>query len=195
MEKLSSPHETKANYVVWNRRWVVFKRHLPIVLKPFVAGIIVMIIWRFIIFRFDLSFSKETENPILFIVITLTAFAYAIFAGYAVNAVLTDYKEISKAVVRDDVDTFLLYRDEQLPILMHLLIGSTSFFIIAFTLLFPYSGAAIGMASNFTVTFILTLVYIIVTELDDYYHSIWFKEKIPSEWYKIDISEHFKKKK
>ena len=190
----SVPFIKKLNYIPWNRNWAIVKRHAPIVIKPLLVGLFCSLIWRFIIHRFNLSFDKDAENPILFIIIAFSSFTYAIFAGYAVNAVLSDYKEISKAVVENDVDTFLVYRDEQLPIMMHLLLGIISLFITTFTMLFPYHGTKEGTAAVFSVSFLLFLFYVIVTELDDYYHSIWFKEKIPESWYKIDITEHFKKK-
>ena len=31
-------------------------------------------------------------------------------------------------------------------------------------------------------------------ELDDYYHSIWFREMIPDEWYKVNAIKYFKEK-
>lgn len=171
----------------------MIKRHAPIVLKSLFVSLFMMLFWRFVMHPLHLSFSAESENAILFIILTLSAFAYVIFAGYAVTTVLTEYKEISKAVVRNDVDTFLYYRDEQLPILVHLLVGTMSLFLLIFSLAFPYADLASGQAALFTITFIITLVYLVIIELDDYQNSIWFKEKIPREWYKINIEEHFRK--
>jgi hypothetical protein len=119
---------------------------------------------------------------------------YAIIAGYAINAVLTEYKEISKAVVRNDMDTFLLYRDEQLPILIHVFLGTISLYIIIFTMLFPFNDVKLGASAVFVVSSLVVMAYVIVSELDDYQKSIWFKEKIPPEWYEVDINEHFNKK-
>lgn len=185
----------KHNYIPWNRNWAVIKRHFPILAKPFVAGIICVLVWRFVVYRFNFSFDRESENSILFIILMFSSFTYAIFAGYAVNTVLSEYKEISKSVVKDDMDTFLMYRDEQLPILMHLLLGTNSLFLIIFTMLFPYHGIPEAIAAVFAVTFLIVLVFVIVTELDDYRNSIWFKEKIPNQWYEVDITKYFKKNK
>lgn len=194
MEKPVVGIPSNPNFVRTNRHWVTIKRHLPVIFKPFVVGIAAALFWRFVIYRFNFHFGKEDENALLFVVLALSVFVYAIFAGYAVGTVLGDYKEISKAVVKDDMETFLLYRDEQLPILIHLLVGTSSVFVLIATLVFPYNGILIGMVSNFMVHFLLTLIYIIVIELDDYYHSIWFKEKVPKHWYEVDIEKYFKEK-
>ena len=184
----------KSNYISWNRSWVTVKRHIPLVLKSASAGILTMLVWYFVISRYDLSFYKDDENPLLFIVIVVLALVYAIFAGYATNKVLEELKLASKAVVQYDMDTFLTYRDEQLPILAHLPIAVISLFLFLSTLLYPYQHTSIALFTVFSLTFIMTLNYLIVIELDNYENSIWFKEKVPREWYDINIEEHFKNK-
>ena len=92
------------------------------------------------------------------------------------------------------MDTFLIYRDEQLPILFHLLLGTNSMVLIISSMLFPFHGIPEGITINFLVTFILVLIYVVIMELDDYYHSIWFREMIPDKWYKVNAIEYFKKK-
>ena len=52
------------------------------------------------------------------------------------------------------------------------------------------------MMVNFIVFFVLTILYVVVIELDSYYYnSVWFKEKVPKEWYQIDVTKYFKDKK
>lgn len=182
----------KHSYISWNRNWAVVERHAPLIAKAFLPAFLSMWVWRYVVYGFDFSFDKEAENSLLFILIALSAFTYAIFAGYAINTVLTEYKEISKAVVQDDMETFLVYRDEQLPILFHLLLGTNSLILITSSMFFPFHGTSEGMVINFLVTFILVLIYVVIMELDDYYHSIWFREMIPKEWYQVNAIEYFR---
>ncbi|MFA5132411.1 MAG: hypothetical protein WC444_03760 [Candidatus Paceibacterota bacterium] len=184
----------KRNYIPWNRNWNTLKRHLPIILKPIVAGIIMVGIWKYVFIQNGLMFSKEAENPILFMIMPLVAFIYVIFASIAVESVFKEYKIISKCVLRKDLETFLLYRDEQIPIMMHILVGAPSCILIILSMLFNYENLIIGGASVFCIVFVVILTWVIATELDDYERSIWFREKIPKEWYEIDIEEFFKAK-
>ncbi len=185
---------TNANFIAWNRNWVIVKRHAPLLYKPILLGSIAVLIWRFIIYDFSLGFNEKAENAILFIGLAFTFIVYAIFAGATIVEVLRDYKKISKAVVKHDMETFLLYRDEQLPILMHLLIGLISLFFVFLVMFFPYHGVNEAIALVFGVVFLVVLAYVIVTELDDYRNGIWFIEKIPPHWYEVDIEEYFKNK-
>ncbi|MFA6251539.1 MAG: hypothetical protein WC603_02855 [Candidatus Paceibacterota bacterium] len=191
--KTSKPKHAR-NYIPHNRKWVTIKRHSPVVTKSIYAGIISALVWGMTIYHFDWSFPKEDENAILFISLMFSAFTYVIFAGYAVNKVLDEYKIVSKAVVKNDLETFLLYRDEQLPILIHLPVAGITFVFVFFVMFFPFSSAWIGGISVFSVVFMVTLIYKVVMELDNYENSIWFKEKIPPEWYKINIERYFKEK-
>ncbi|MDB5260623.1 MAG: hypothetical protein JWN37_854 [Candidatus Nomurabacteria bacterium] len=194
MNPSMTPSGKERNYIPWNRKWNVVRRHLPIILKPTAAGLILVIIWKLVLYDNGIFFSKHSENPILFLIMPLVAFIYVIFASVAVESVFSEYKIISKCVVTRDLETFLLYRDEQLPIMMHILVGSPSFILIILSLFFNYDDAIIGAVAIFLITFVVVLTWVISTELDDYERSIWFKEKIPKEWYEIDIESFFKEK-
>lgn len=183
------------NFVSWNRRWTTIRRHLPVILKPAIVAIGLILIWRYILFPHHWYFAKPFE-PILFIVLPLTSFIYVIFASVAVGSVFDQYRQVSKSVVRKDVDTFLLYRDEQLPILMHILIGAPSLLLLTFVMLFDYDAHTVmAIATIGAVSFMLMLIWVIVTELDDFRRSIWFQVKIPQDWYEINIDDYFSAKK
>ena len=184
----------KKNYVSWNRRAVVFRRHFPVVARPIGASLLIVIGWYFILYKNGIGFSSADENPLLFIILPLVSFVYVIFASISINSVFDEYKTISKAVVRRDLETFLLHRDEQLPILLHILVAIPSFILVVLTLLFHYQDPLVGAASIFAVSFIIITTWIVGTELDNFEKSIWFKESTPKEWLEIDIEEYFKEK-
>lgn len=183
------------NFIPWNRNWATVRRHLPVVLKPAAAGLVTLAIWFLVLLPNEVYFDKEAGEPIMFIILPLVGFMYVIFASVAVGSVFEQYRNVSKSVVQQDVDTFLLYRDEQLPIMMHILIGAPSIILVAAVMLFNYGPQHwAGAATIFSVSFMLVLVWVIATELDDFSKSIWFREKIPPRWYEIDIETYFSKK-
>ncbi|MEO5627919.1 MAG: hypothetical protein ABIQ89_03450 [Candidatus Saccharimonadales bacterium] len=184
----------KQNFIPWNRKWVTFRRHLPVVIKPAVAGLLMVLVWKFVIYDHDLSFAKSAENPLLLMIIPLVGFIYVIFASLAISSVFDEYKTISRCVVKSDLETFLIHRDEQLPIMMHILVGAPSLILVLFAIFFRYEDPYIAVAAIFSVVFMIVITWVIATELDRYEKSIWFKEKIPKDWYEVDVSEYFKSK-
>ncbi|MEO6110111.1 MAG: hypothetical protein ABIP50_03830 [Candidatus Saccharimonadales bacterium] len=167
---------------------------MPIVLRPLVVALAGAVIWKFVFFDHNISFNKEAENPLLFIILPLVSFVYVIFASIGIGSVFDEYKIVSKAVVKRDLETFLLHRDEQLPILFHILVGIPSIMLIALTTLFHYGDWIVGACAVFSVIFVVVTAWIVSTELDDFEKSIWFKEKIPKEWHGIDVEAYFSKK-
>lgn len=173
---------------------VVIKRHLPMITVPIAMGFAAALVWRIIIFPLNLHFTNPFD-PILFIILPLACLIYVLFATIAISSVFQQYKEVSKSVIKGDLETFLLYRDEELPFMMHILIGAPSMIILFFTFSFNYEkNVSLAVAVIFFVVFLMTITWKIATELDDFGKSIWFKEKIPKEWLTTDINEYFKKK-
>jgi hypothetical protein len=185
----------KPNFVETNRRWTVIKRHLPIITKPLIVGVVGALLWKFIIFDNQLGFTKESENPLLFLILPLVSFVYVIFASIAVGSVFDEYKTISRAVVQNDLDTYLVHRDEQLPILIHILMGAPSILLTVLAMLFHYDNMWIGAVSLFSVIFVVVSTWLVATELDDFKNGIWFKHNIPEDWNTIDVREYFKAKR
>ena len=193
MNLLKKIKKRNTNYVSQNRYWVSVRRHVPVVLKAAISGV-VFALAQYLVSCYGFSFQPEAKEAILFLSMAFSFFVYVIFAGYAINRVLDESKEVSRAIIQKDLDTFLLYRDEQLPILIHLPLGLVTGIIIFFLLFFPYPDEFIGTASVFAIVFMMSLLFIVTQELDNYENSIWFKAKTPPEWWQVDIEQHFQKK-
>lgn len=184
----------KKNYIASNRRLTTFRRHFPIVFKPFAMAIILTAGWYFLIYKNNLGFDSSAENPLLFLILPLVSFVYVIFASIAINSVFDEYKTVSRSVVQRDLDTFLLHRDEQLPILLNILVAIPSLFLIVLSAVLHYENVWIGMSAVFCVTFIVVTAWLVATELDNFEKSIWFRESIPKDWLEVDVQEYFDRK-
>lgn len=197
MEKRkNSPKITNPNFIPSNRRWNVVKKHAPIVIKSIFIATLCVLFWRYILYPLNLHFSKHANDIILFMVSPIIGTGYVLFAAIAVNSAFDQFKIISRSVVRNEKDEFLTYRDEQLPIKIHLLIGVPSIIILFFTLSFNYeSDIFIGAAAIFTISFMLTLAWKIAADLDNFQNSVWFQQRVPKEWYEANIHDHFYKNK
>jgi len=181
------------NYISNNKGYILIRKHVPVLLKAVFVAILFAIVQYFVNY-YGFSFQKEAKEPILFLAMAFSFFVYVIFAGYAINRVLDESKEVSKAIVKKDLKTFLLYRDEQLPILIHLPLGLVAIIIIFFIILFPYPDEYIATTTVFAIVFMMALLFVIIRELDYYENSLWFREKTPQEWWDIEIDDYFSKK-
>ncbi len=191
-DRKSTPKIPTPNFIPENRSWNLIKKHSPIVLESMLIAIIFMLFWRYILYPLDIHFSKHANEVILFMIAPMAGSGYALFAFMAVNSVFYQYQKISRSVVQNEMREFLTYRDEQLPIKIHLLIGAPSFFLAFLALSFNYEqDISIGAFSVFSVIFLLTFAWKIATDLDNFQNSVWFQKKVPPAWYEADVHKYF----
>ena len=193
MKLTNTDNIPRANFIHYNRGFTAVKRHLPMILKPFIFSLIMVLIWK-VLRDYGIHLNKESEVSITAAVIPVIGIIYGVKAGLVLNNVWEEYKKMSTAVIKKDIDTFLLYRDEQIPIVIHLLLGVLAFFILVLIMLLNYDDIWTGIVSVFSASFVLFIMSVVAIELDHPTRSIWFKERIPEEWLEIDIVEYNKKK-
>ena len=85
----------------------------------------------------------------------------------------------------------MLYRDERLPIALHLLVIFVSLPLLGMIGMIDYQNVPTGIFSVFAVSFILSAVWIVIKHLEDPSRSAWIAERIPADLLKTDIDEHF----
>jgi hypothetical protein len=99
---------------------------------------------------------------------------------------------VTRSVLLHDQETFLMYRDERLPIITHLLLGALAILLIATLCLVDYHDLCIGIFAVSTVTFGASLYLVVAIELQDPVKSPWFAERIPLEWLTKDVDVYFR---
>lgn len=179
------------NFIASNRRWTVVKRHAPMILKPLVAALLSVGVWH-LLRHCGIHFSAKSEIPVTAAVIPTIAIVYGVFAALVLAGVWEEYKTISFAVVQKDRIKFLIHRDEQIPIMIHLLLGTLAITLITLVMLLHYEDIWAGRVSVFAISFTLVLLGVVAVELDNPLHSVWFHKKVPTTWLTADLEEEFK---
>lgn len=138
-----------------------------------------------------LHFSKADEAPLIGAVVTTLAVAYGITVTLVFGTVWEKYQKVVVCVLKKDRDTFLCYRDERVPITVHLLIAALSLPLLAMIGGLEYSSWRAGLAAVSSTAFVLSLYWIVIAELQNPAKSPWFAERIPQAWLEIDVDKHF----
>ena len=175
----------------FNRRRHSFKKHALIILKPFtIASLLVGIWYQFQ--KYGLHFSHEDEVALTGAIITTLAVAYAITATLVLSSIYEKCEKVVRCVFEKDKNTFLYYRDERIPIIIHLLLLTLAIMLIGMIIGLEYKHLWSGVAAVFSVSFALSLYSIVIIELQNPAKSLWLIERIPSVWLTVDVDEHFK---
>jgi hypothetical protein len=172
------------------RRWRSIKRHTLLLLQPLAVALATTALWSFLWGRDIHLATKDTETLTVAIINTLAIF-YGLIYAVILSAIWENYKRISVCILQEDKETFLLYRDERIPIMMHLLLGAVSLPLISIIGLLEWHNYWAGFIGIFTIVFAISFFWIAAAELQDPRKSPWMAERIPAEWLGEDIDERF----
>lgn len=173
------------------RKWRSFKRHTYILLKAFIVTLFPLLLWYQLRLR-GVYFAHEDETIIIGAAIATLGLAYGIMASLVLGSIWEKYKKVVISVLKHDKETFLCYRDERIPVMIHLFLFALSLPLLVMIALLEYRYLWSGIASVFSVSFILSLYWIVATELENPAKSPWFAERIPEEWLNVDVDEYFR---
>lgn len=157
-------------------------RHTSVLLLPFIIAAGVTAVWKWGLYEHGLYFSQEAETPFLYMIMPLVGFIYVIFASLAVNAALSRYQQLLRSVSRKDITAYLDHR-AQLPGLMRGLVAIPSIILLLLAVLYQYADVHAGMMSVYTVTVVVSLTWLVISELDTVHRRAYFKRMTPPHWH------------
>jgi len=173
------------------RKMRSFVRHSLLLLRAALVTLLPLLLWYQLWLR-DIHFAAEDGSVIISASIATLGLAYGIMASVVLSSIWEKYRKVVISVLKRDEETFLCYRDERMPIMIHLLLAALSLPLLVMIMLLPYQYLWSGIASVFSVSFILSLYWVVATELENPAKSPWFAERIPEAWLSTDIDEYFK---
>lgn len=189
--KLKAPRKHLSKKEDWQRRRRSLERHTLLVLQPFAIALCAVGAWH-TLRKHGWYFSHDDETVLTGAIVTTLAVAFSLTAAVVLNTVWENYRKVVSCVLTKDIRTFLIYRDERIPVAMYLLLSAFSLPLIGMVALLEYRNYWAGAASVFVVCFSVSLYWIIATRLQDPSKSAWLAERIPEKWLAVDVDQYFK---
>ena len=160
------------------RFWV----YLKLLIRPICVGSLMSCAWYYFFFLTGLSFLEADESAFTDVIIGLLGMFHAIIAGGILNKVWGEAQKARHCIRVGDRETFVECKDDRIPGVIHLLLGSMSLIIQAHVMMIHFVGAFGGIASSFSMAFVLTLYWEVATSLDDPLSDVWDMGEIPPDW-------------
>ena len=175
----------------WRRRVRSFARHAFLFSKPFAIATASAVLWYKLHAR-GIHFSGGDASIVGGPILSMLSVIYSIMAAIVLHDVWDKFRKVGMSLLRNDKETFLLYRDERMPVLLHMLLFLFTFPIVAIVALLDYQSILAGALSVFAVSLLFSFYWFVVNILENPVESPWLKERIPPEWLSIDVDEYFK---
>jgi len=163
-----------------------FECHLRTVEKSFLFCLCCDLLWV-AMQKFEIHFSEKSSDRILTGTFLVLIGIYAIPAGLILSKLLEELRTVTQARLKNDLKTFLLYRDERIPLLLHVLLGATGMMLILTIMLLRWEEMLAGLYSVTLTSFFIMQYGLTVYNLDDPRKSVWIRGQVPEKWYEASI--------
>ncbi len=171
----------------FREKLIIVLKCLWMLIKPIPAIIAVCAIWYFVFYKNSLHVSENVE--IIMIWISIFGILYGLFEAVVLTTVWNEYKTMRTAVKRYDFDTFADLRDEEISPLVHTLTFVLSGVILLALMCLKYVSLQSGMLFIASTTYLFTLIFLVIYEIDDPCTGLWYIRSIPKEWLQIDVKK------
>jgi hypothetical protein len=171
------------------RRLKSFWRHFTLSIQALALSIGAVIAWS-AVRNADIHFSREDD---IFITCLFGGMfiAWSVMTGCLFNMVNEKHRKIVQSILMNEERTFMIYRDERMPIVMHMFLGATSISMLILAAGMDFNSYWTGVISISILTFCLSIFWLIIAQLDNPALSPWFMERIPKRWLTQSVDEHF----
>lgn len=163
-------------------------RHLLLLAQPLIAAEMAVLAWSNCRSA-GIQFPKEDELALTAVGVAVPAVLFSILAAMLITESYGRYKTLTACLLSHDKKEFLLYRDERFPVIMHVLQMALSLPIIVIATGVHYLSFWSGAVVVFSVTFVITLYWVAIVELQNPAKSPWFAERVPADWLTEDVDK------
>lgn len=171
----------------WHKTFIIVMKCLQMLYKPIPAVIVACAIWYFGFYSNNLHLSENIE--IIMIWVSIFGILYGLLEAVVLTTVWNEYKAMRTAVKRYDFDTFADLRDEEISPLVHTLNFVLSGTILLAFMCFKYVSLQSGFIFIASTTYLFTLLFLVIYEIDDPCSGTWYIRNIPKEWLGVDVKK------
>lgn len=158
---------------------------------PFVF--IALMFWWRVFWGSRLVMSEKVEGIMVAAAIPTLGILYSLLTAVILSSVWKEYKTIRISVKQGDKDLFMLYRDENVSLLVHTLIFVCSLFLLLGFMIIKYPNPESGFYIVGGVSYFLALFFFVIVEIDNPCSGVWFIHDIEEDWLKEDADEYLKR--
>jgi hypothetical protein len=172
------------------RKWRAFKRNALLLAKAFCLASVATYVWLAAWIN-GIHFAEDDKDVVVGAIIVSIGVIYAVITTWLITAVWEKYCRLVVAVLEKNMHNFLLYRDERMPIMVHLSTAVVAVPLFCIIGMIDYRDVLTGMVSVFVLAFILIFVWIMIAKLENPLKEGWFAERIDKSWLTIDVDDYF----
>lgn len=178
-----SPRHPK--HKLLERMGMIYKR-IVLLCVPIPIAIGAAAAWYFVLYLNGIHLHGRLEVIATAAWIPVFGMLYSFMTTTVLATSWNKYQQISLAVRRYDIDTFMELCDESEKPPVHTVVTVFAGAVLAAFMGLEYPDAASGALCVSSTAYLLALVFFVIREIDDPCSGMWYLEHIPPELFNID---------
>ncbi|OGM99517.1 MAG: hypothetical protein A3B91_02065 [Candidatus Yanofskybacteria bacterium RIFCSPHIGHO2_02_FULL_41_29] len=156
---------------------------IRLIVTPSLLAVPAVVIWHYLYINGWHSTSRADE-PIVNAILPGLFGAHVFIAGLMIIRESDDIRKMKRAIRETDKEAFIEIAEDSIPLPMKYILFITANLIQAWTISLNYEVYWTGLASVFSIAYMLALIWEIIADFDDPVNGMWVIKGVPAEWIK-----------
>ncbi len=162
-----------------------FIQKVRLIIQPLFLSFPSVIFW-YASYTFGFHSNSKADEPIVNAILPFIGGVHVFLASFLLYREGSDIRELKKILRRPHTEEtrrdFMDIAEDMIPIPVKYILLSTGTMIQAWTIFLYYQNYYVGFFSVYSISYIITLIWEVIMDLDDPVHGAWVVKGIPKEW-------------
>lgn len=158
-----------------------FMQKVRMVIQPAIMAVPALLAWVGL-YEAGYRSDKFNDEPVINAILPFISSAYVFLASFLLFREGNDVRDMKTAIKNKDKNAFLAIARDRIPAPVKYILFATGTIIILWTIFLHYESFWTGLASVYSTTYIIVLVWEVIIDLDDPINGVWVIKNIPEEW-------------
>lgn len=167
-------------------------KQMRLTLYPIIIASFFTVFWYYRIWQSDIAFTMDDSEHLLLLTAPFLMLSLIFVGSFAYTKIDERKASIVANILKRNKNSFLLNRDERTSNVVLVFLASVALLLVLQAMFTHWESVFAGAFAVFVCSFVSAKFWALIIYLDDPIHSSrWISERVPQEWFGIDVDEYF----
>lgn len=158
-----------------------YLQSIRMIIEPLFMAAPAVVLWHFLYARGWHS-TASADEPIVNAILPALATIHVFIAGFMFMREAYDIRELRRAVRTGQKELFFEIAEDRIPAPVKYVLFVSANLIEGWTISLNYELYWTGFASVYSIGYMLSLIWEIISDFDDPVNGVWVVKDVPDEW-------------
>lgn len=158
-----------------------FFQSVRMIIQPMIIASPAVLLWH-LLYTNGWHSTAIADEPIVNAILPALASIHVFIAGFIFLRETSDIREMKHAIRNGEKDKFIEFAEDKIPAPLKYVLFVSGNLILGWTISLNYELYWSGFASVFSMGYMLSLIWEIISDFDDPVNGVWVVKNVPEEW-------------